>query len=251
MKSTTTLPPYLNKVAAIYCEYQRRDADEDAIKSRVDEVETRRAALQGRLSALHATKPSPPANVDDGLVAAIAADPTVEAGGDVISAAVNRQAEFRAAEDAWRAGVSLVEQALSRIDDEIASIYAEKPALSEARGEAWQSFVRTAHDILVEQFIAEFSVMAGRLLDPIVALSRLKNGQDNTIVPGGACTIDKATIVRLRHYQEVHTATCPYSGERSVSTMNRGDILFAPTVIRHDQADGILARFKASFGAEV
>ncbi|ARR54779.1 hypothetical protein HY78_15715 [Rhizorhabdus wittichii DC-6] len=253
MKTASKNPSYLDKIAALYADYQQCEAEEKAIRPRIVEVEQRRAALLGRLSDLQIAKPKAPTNVDDVLAAAMAADPTVEADGDVISAAVERRSDFRRAEDAWKENCLLVEQALAKIGGELAELEAERPDLKQRRQDAWIDFVRAAHDLLVIQFVSEFQEIATRLMDPICALARQKGPNDSEIVLRARPTIHGSTTVRISQDVELLGPRGPAwlsECQRSKSTINRPDTLFSAGGISHTQLDDIMSTFKASFGAE-
>lgn len=173
MASTPDNLPALDRMTAVSLVLARCDAETNVAQEQIEELRSRRRALEARLSAVQSEQPVEVPAFDSALVDAIAADPHAMPHPDVMAAEIERNASLRALREKWQAGVRLIQQAIGKVDGDISAIEQRVATLASERAEAWPRFVREAHAYLMEELRREIAPIRERILEPLLAMEQL------------------------------------------------------------------------------
>jgi predicted nucleic acid-binding Zn-ribbon protein len=163
--------------------YEQLGADIEQVRARIESLRGNRATLEQRLAQTNDQQPTEDCELDDPLVAALAADPAADLSSREVSVAAERSASIQSAMRAWRKEVSLVERAIGKVDETIGAAEAELVSLRHAHKEAHAAFAKAAYDYLLSEFRERFEVLYSEVLAPMAAIEKLKGPDEREVVP--------------------------------------------------------------------
>lgn len=228
--------PEIDQLAELHEHVEQLSAQQAAVRQTIAELKARREALVSRLAELNASRPEMPLGADEMLVSALAADPAATPNADAMAEAVARRTASRQAQDAWNTSVSLVEQAISKVDQDVAAQEEAAAQLSLDRGQAWGVFVTLSHEFLVGRFREAFTQLRTDIIEPLVALAQLEDGSGRALVTKGTPTLSSESSLELQSI----------SPDRSGWTMERLFPLTVSLAQRRLDYPKHIARFIAS-----
>ncbi|HEX4738746.1 MAG TPA: hypothetical protein VH331_14405 [Allosphingosinicella sp.] len=175
--------PELANLVALNASYEAFGVQVQQTLGRIADLETNRTTLQERLVKAKGAKPTENEDLDDPLVAALAADPGADLASEDVAVAAERSASLQSAMRTWKKEVSLLERAIAKIEGQHQQARQELAELKEQQKDAHVAFAAAAHAYLLGVFRDRFEDLYHHVLAPLAGIEQMKNGHGREVIP--------------------------------------------------------------------